>query len=242
VIYLGDHGPQFPRGKVTCYEAGLRVPLIIRWPGHARQRLVRRELVATVDLLPTILEAVGVQAPDKLAGRSLVPLLRGEAVAWREHVFAECHAAYPPIYFPQRSIRSDRYHLILSLVQDRPNPVADYYARGLDGRNGITVPMEAVSKQVREAYATFRDAPQVQLYDLDRDPHELANLAGKPEYAAVQRRLLGQLEAWRQQTRDPLLDPDKLAKLTAEHDAEIKRYRQSSYRKRDPWKYHDYLP
>lgn len=69
VIYFGDHGAQFPRGKGTVYEGGLRVPLIIRWPGHAQPGLVRNELVSTVDLLPTILSAVGVASPSNFPGR-----------------------------------------------------------------------------------------------------------------------------------------------------------------------------
>jgi N-sulfoglucosamine sulfohydrolase len=241
VIYLGDHGPQFQRGKVTCYEAGLRVPIIIRWPGRARPGLVRDELVATVDLLPTVLEAAGAEPPAGLAGWSLIPLLRGEAVDWRTYVFAEYHSAYPPVYFPQRSIRDERYHLILNLLQDRPNPVADYYSRGLNGRDGITVPLDQVSEPVRAAYAAFRDAPPVQMYDLQRDPNEFVNVAADPEYATDKERLLAQLEAWRRETNDPLLEPDKLRQLTTEHDRETEKYRQGSYRKTGPWEYHQYL-
>ncbi|NQT16273.1 MAG: sulfatase [Planctomycetes bacterium] len=241
VIYLGDHGPQFQRGKVTCYEAGLHVPLIVRWPGQTNAGSARSELVATVDLLPTILEAVDADAPGGLAGRSLVPLLRGEAVKWRACVFAEYNCAFPPVYFPQRSVRDDRYHLILSLLDDRPNPVAEYYSRGLNGRDGITVPLDAVSEQVRGAYATFLNSPRVQLYDLDEDPYEFVNLAGRPEHAAVEERLLARLEAWRRETTDPLLDPEKLAKLTAENDRETAKYEQGRYRKSDAWQYHEYL-
>ena len=55
VIYFGDHGADFLRGKRTSYEGGVRVPLIIRWPKQARSGQVRRELVSTVDLMPTFL-------------------------------------------------------------------------------------------------------------------------------------------------------------------------------------------
>jgi N-sulfoglucosamine sulfohydrolase len=86
VIYLGDHGAQFQRGKLSCYEGGLRVPLIVRWPGQAKEGLVSEELVATVDLLPTILDAVGAEVPAGLAGRSMVPLLCEDPVTWREYL------------------------------------------------------------------------------------------------------------------------------------------------------------
>ncbi|NQT13091.1 MAG: sulfatase, partial [Planctomycetes bacterium] len=219
VIYLGDHGAQFPRGKLSCYEGGLRVPLIVRWPGRAQEGLLRDELVATVDLLPTILEAVGAKTPAGLAGRSMLPLLGGDAVAWREYVFAEYHSHYPPIYFPQRTVRDARFKLIVSLLRDRVNPVAPTGAVGITGRAYVTSSdLAAASDEVRQAYATWRDAPAVELYDLEKDPHEFNNLAGQPQYAAVQQRLQTELDSWRRQTNDPLTDPAKLARLTEEQD------------------------
>ena len=80
VIYIGDHGAQFSRGKATCYEGGLRIPFIVRWPGTVRAGLVRENLVSTIDILPTILDAVGVDNMRSLPGMSLLPLARGEDV------------------------------------------------------------------------------------------------------------------------------------------------------------------
>ena len=70
VIYMGDHGADMLRGKRTCYKGGLRIPLIVRWPGHAQPR-VREELVSTIDLMPTVLAACGAAAVPDLPG---VPL------------------------------------------------------------------------------------------------------------------------------------------------------------------------
>jgi N-sulfoglucosamine sulfohydrolase len=54
VVYLGDHGADLLRGKRTSYEGGVRVPLIIRWPGKTKPKQVRSELVSTLDLMPTL--------------------------------------------------------------------------------------------------------------------------------------------------------------------------------------------
>ena len=54
----------------------------------------------------------------------MVPLLCDEAATWREYLFAEYHSHYPPIYFPQRTVRDARFKLIVNLLQDRVNPVA----------------------------------------------------------------------------------------------------------------------
>lgn len=133
VIYLGDHGAQFPRGKLSSYESGLRVPLVIRFPKKLEAAsipvgVVRDELVTTLDLAPTILEVVGATVPADLPGRSLLSLFDNPS-SWRSFLFTEYHGHYPPLYFPQRTVRNERYKLIMNLLSDRPNSVAEVCSR-----------------------------------------------------------------------------------------------------------------
>ncbi|NLE36645.1 MAG: sulfatase [Pirellulaceae bacterium] len=251
VIYQGDHGAQFSRGKLTCYESGLRVPMIIRWPSRAMPGLVRPELVMTADILPTVLDAANIVAnaetPRSLPGRSLLPLLDDGNVAWREYMHGEYNASTPGYFFPQRAVRDGRYKLIVNLLQDRPNPIERGYTHTshLPGRHrhGTTQDeIDASRPEVRRAYATWREAPPMELYDLVEDPCEFNNLADKPEYAEVQQRLADELRDWRKRTNDPLLDPEKLERLTAEMDA-MGDDLEYGYRK-DPnfkWQYPSYL-
>ena len=241
VIYLGDHGAQFPRGKLASYESSLRVPLIVRFPGRIPSGKVRKELVSSLDLLPTILEAVGAQARSELPGRSLLPLMDQHKGNWREFLFTEYHGHYPPIYFPQRTIRDGRYKLIVNLLQDRANPVAKLCSQMDRPAHPPYVTASDVAtaeKHVKRAYATWLDAPPVELYDLQADPHEWRNRADDPSLADVKRRLLAELHRWQKRTVDPLADRVKLAKLTAEHDAIERSYRRP---KESRWKYTDYL-
>lgn len=174
VIFLGDHGPPFPGGKISCYEAGLRVPFLVRWPGCAKESLVCDEMVSTIDIMPTVLDAVGVEIPDDLRGRSLIPLLKGEAPPWRDVMYGEFNWHTQSTFRPERSVRDERYKLILRLAS-----------------NG---------------------GDQVQLFDLAEDPHEFNNLAGMPEHAANEQRLLKRLDQWRHETNDPLLDRSEIEK------------------------------
>lgn len=89
VIFTGDNGPYFPRAKITCYEAGLRVPLIVRYPGQISANMVNNSLISTVDIMPTVLRAAGVSVPQNLAGRSLMQLFRGNTIGWRGVLCAE---------------------------------------------------------------------------------------------------------------------------------------------------------
>jgi arylsulfatase A-like enzyme len=82
--YMGEHGLY---DKRFMYEPGLRVPLVARGPGVS-PGVVPSQFVANIDLAPTFLDLAGVAVPDWMQGRSLVPLLRGEAPAdWRTSVY-----------------------------------------------------------------------------------------------------------------------------------------------------------
>ncbi len=116
VIFLGDNGATVRHGKTTSCEPGVRVPLIIRWPGTAKSGKVRMELVSTIDIMPTVLAAAGVSAPPEVEGRVLTPLLGDASPAWRELLFTEMTFHQPNQFAPQRTVRDGRYKLLLNLV------------------------------------------------------------------------------------------------------------------------------
>jgi len=215
VVYLGDHGADLLRGKRTSYEGGVRIPLLARWPAGARGGQVRRELVSTIDLLPTVLELAGAPPVPGLPGRSLVPLLRGAAPPWREHLFTEFHThAARTNYWPQRTVRDDRFKLIENLLPGEVNPGYDFT---LDHhRPDLRAAIAAAPPDVRAAYARMERPPRWELYDLAADPFEFRDLSGDPAHAPELARLQRVLADWRAQTADPLLDPANLARLTAE--------------------------
>lgn len=216
VVYLGDHGADMLRGKRTSHEGGVRIPLIVRWPRRASAGQVRRELVSTVDLFPTILEAAGVQPPPDLPGRSLVPLLRGEPPRWREFLFTEFHTHSAHEFYPQRTVRNDRFKLIHNLLASQPNPGLDHTLRRV-----LSIEPEVLqsgSAEVQAAYERMRQPPEFELYDLASDPYEWRNLADDPRHAGTLHELQFQLARWRDETRDPLLNHDHLLRLKREID------------------------
>ena len=202
VILTGDHGPPFDRAKTTVYEAGLRVPFLVRWPGVS-QPMRSEAMVSTVDILPTILDATGAPAAVEMQGMSLRPVLEDSGASWREYLVGEFHMHGKP-WFPRRAIRDARYKLIHNLLAETGSP-----SNRIDGDLGYLTSREEryAGTPVREAFDTFANPPEFELYDLQQDPWEFQNVAGEAEYSGILERLQAALADWRRETDDPLLDP-----------------------------------
>ena len=206
VVYIGDHGADVMRGKRTSYEGGVRIPMIIRWPGaQAGQR--RAELVNTLDLFPTFCEIAGACIPNTLEGRSLKPLMHGQTPKWRRYLFTEYHLHSNHNPWPQRTVRDERYKLIHNPVAGVVNPGYDFTM----GKKFFAAPeaelMAKATVAVRAAYALMKKPPAFELYDLQADPHEFNNLADDPTHAPTRDRLIAELRRWQKETNDPLIDP-----------------------------------
>ncbi len=190
-IYTTDHGIAFPRAKCTLYDPGIEVALLMRWPeGGVAGGKVHEEFVSNVDVLPTLLEAAGQPVLDNIQGQSFLPLLQGRTYTSRTEVFAE--KTFHTGYDPMRAIRTQRYKYIHNLEINHKVEVPSDIQMG-----GAFLEM-AAELAGQHLY--------VELYDLQNDPVEKENLAGKPEFAEVENDLRQRLLAWMEATHDPLLE------------------------------------
>jgi N-sulfoglucosamine sulfohydrolase len=219
LLFTSDHGQQFIRGKVTCYQGGLHVPMLMHAPRRVPVGVVRREPTSHLDVLPTVLDLLGIEPPAHRAGRSLLPLARGEANAWHQHVIGEWSGS-PRMWFPQRSIFDGRYKLIVNpLAGERANEGARAYLppgwweTSLDEDD-----LAAAPPAVRAALERAVEPPPEELYDLDTDPTELHDLSGVGDMAPVRDRLRQALSAWQKERADPMENPETFRALTDLHD------------------------
>ena len=238
VVYLGDHGADLLRGKRTSYEGGVRIPLIIRWPGLQQAGQVREELVSTLDLMPTFLEAAAAGEVTGLAGRSLNPLVAGQAPPWREYLFTEYHLHSNHNYFPQRTVRDERYKLIRNLMPNTVNPGHAFTIGRFVGDDELLQALERAPERVRTAYQAMASPPEYELYDLAADPYEFSNIASDPAHQDAFERLKARLQQWRLQTNDPFLDPANTVRLKAEIESTFK---NGNYERPEGWNYNTYL-
>ncbi len=245
VVYIGDHGAQFPRGKGTVYEGGLRIPLIVRWPGVAKPGTTVAALASTVDLLPTSLAAAGVRDKPDLPGFDLRLWLEGSRpVKWRTHIHGFTTGAFPRGCFVQQSIRDERFKLISNPQPDTRNIESETYLdeahlhhviSGVNAWERASAPAH-----VRRSWTRWSSPPRYELYDLKNDPQEWNNLFNDPHYAAERDRLVAALKNWQRDTRDPFLDRANVDAFVAEQLAN----RDLRYRKQKnfKWSYLDTFP
>lgn len=217
IVYIGDHGADMLRGKRTSYEGGVRVPMILSWPGHVKGGQVREELVSTLDIMPTFLAAAGADPVEGLSGLSLLPLLRKGKTEWRSYLFTEYHTHSAHNFYPQRTVRDARYKLIHNLLPSLENPGYVYTLNRFF--TGLPNTIDNAPEKIRTTYQRMQTPPAFELYDLKNDPYEFHNLATDTAYAESLATLKKQLATWREQTKDPLLDPENLRRLKAEIDA-----------------------
>jgi N-sulfoglucosamine sulfohydrolase len=207
VVFCGDHGPPFSRGKTSVYEAALRVPFLLRWPGVTKPNAVSEKMAATVDIMPTLLDAAGVEAPHSFHGKSLRQAVSGGP--WRQYLGGEFHWHGSRPFFPRRTVRDGQYQIIHNLLAGRAKP-----GTGIDGDPAYQVSREPRydGTPIRKAFDTFANPPEFELYDIKRDRIAFNNLAGDPKHAKVESRMKTALLNWRKETQDPFLDPAFVAK------------------------------
>ena len=197
VFHWSDHGPSV-RGKRWPYEAGIHVPMIVRGPINREPGTVCEDLVSTIDLAPTVLSLCGVTIPWHLQGQAF---LGPRTVAPREYVYIS-RDRYDEMYDMTRACRDSHFKYIRHYHPEYP------YLRWNSYRNRHPIMQELIRCQAEETLneiqlQMFRESrPAEELFDVDADPHELANLADSPAYAEDLARLRSALDGWIEEVGD----------------------------------------
>jgi N-sulfoglucosamine sulfohydrolase len=223
IVYLSDNGPAFPGSKTTLYEPGMWLPLLVRAPGRRHPGALQPAMVSWADLTPTVLDVAGV-AFDKTSfdGRSFRAGLDGGELAGWNRVFASHTFHQITMYYPMRVIRTPRYKLIHNLAHELTFPLARdlgesstwisaVLAPGRDREAKAPTGTPNVEREQRmfgqRTVAAFLHRPEYELYDLQRDPDEVKNLADDPAHEALKRQLMAELTAFQLRTKDPWGNP-----------------------------------
>ncbi len=200
VIFMGDNGEALLRGKGTLHDRGTHVPLLIRWPAKIKPGTVSDALISGIDLGATILGAAGLETPSEMDGQSFLPLLLGEEFTGRRRVFAERGWHWGPITRTDgldlsRSITTPRYRYIYNALPERSYTPVD-----MPKKDAWLAIQETHQKRqlspLHERLYFQNPRPVVELYDLEKDPLEIQNLAGRDSHQEIEQQLRIELEKW----------------------------------------------
>ena len=222
VLFISDNGRPFPRDKTSLYDGGIRTPFMVRWPKQVKAGSVSRNLVSSIDIAPTVLEIAGVKSPRQFEGTSFVAALKNPEKETRSFAFAEDH--WHDYEDHGRAIIGKRFKLIRNDYQDLPaTPSADA------GRSPTWQEMLKLNKLKKLTPAQMNcfqsPRPIYELYDLEKDPDELSNLAGKKEHQAKLQELVDELDRWSKRTADFMptkRTPDEFDRVTGEPDHSVR--------------------
>ena len=196
VVMTSDNGMPFPRAKANLYDYGTQMPLAIRWPGHVASGRTIDDFVSFIDFAPTFLEAAGLQTLPAMTGSSLMPLLtskqNGHINPARDAVI--CGRERHVRLYPCRSIRTEEHLLIHNYQPSAINKDID------------ASPTLALLD--KPEYALFREMslaprPELELYEVKKDPAQLNNLADNPAHTTTLRQLDERLTRTLIERRDP---------------------------------------
>jgi arylsulfatase A-like enzyme len=199
-MFSSDHGAQWPFGKWNLYDAGIRVPLMISWPGVVKPMQRTAAMVSWVDLLPTLIEIAGGKPPTDLDGKSFARVLRGKADQHREEIYTTHSGDGRWNIYPMRSVRTERWKYILNLHPEFAFTTHIDLPGNL-GQRGYFASWEAAAATNAQATGIlkrYHERPAEELYDLEADPDEQRNLAANPGQAKRLKQMRAELEAWMQ--------------------------------------------
>jgi N-sulfoglucosamine sulfohydrolase len=202
VIFTSDHGFEH-FSKWTCYDAGLRVPCLIRWKGVLEGGSRNHAMSSFVDFLPTFVEMAGGTAPPDIDGISFLEVITEDLPEHRHLVFGT-HTTRGIISgkaYPIRSVRDRKFKYIMNLASDSIFQNINTHGRTWDPQDASPtwaswLKLAEKDESVTGRVGHYRLRPAEELYNLEKDPWELNNLAQDSQYASTKEALKMELQQW----------------------------------------------
>lgn len=202
VMFFSDHGVGLPRGKRSCFDTGLRVPLIVRHPDGTAAGSRQNRVVSFVDFGPTVLSLAGIEPDGRLDGTPFLGRFARDREDYRHgHAFANADR-FDETYDRSRTVSDGRFrytrHFLPELPYLIPNAYRDRLPMTADLRD-----LERTGPQRPEQWqlAAARRPPE-ELYDSQSDPWEVHNLVDRPEHRERLEGLRARLGEWIADTGD----------------------------------------
>jgi N-sulfoglucosamine sulfohydrolase len=204
VIFLSDNGMGAPGAKSTLYHDGIRTPVIMRWPDKIKKGVVdKNSIVCSIDIVPTIIEAVGLPPLSAIEGKSVFEVITGrtEKTA-RDYAYAAFnynHESSEKDFFPHRAIINETYCYIWNSFVVRSGGTKQRGNGWMDVVNSCLDKSEKLKRKM----VFMEERPAEEFYDLTKDPGCWDNLINDTDYHEQITRFRQYLKKEMLNTKDP---------------------------------------
>lgn len=220
IFWYTDHGGPLPRHKRLLYDSGLKVPLIVRFPGKQLAQTRNDDLLSFIDLAPTTFSLTGVESEFPLDGHAFLGAQASEEK--RKYIRAAADR-FDAQYDTNRAIRDKRYKYIRYYQPEKSMFLPVAYREQMAIMRELHRLRE--SGEITEIQAQwFRpQKPKEELFDTQADPHEINDLANDPAYKDILAELSAECDRWVNSFEDTGLmpEPELIEKLWPGHKAPV---------------------
>ncbi len=205
VVWYTDHGGPLPRQKRLMYDAGLRVPMIIRYPEAQNAGTVDDQLISFIDFAPTTFSFTGVKIPEYIEGQAFGGTKKAEIPRKYIHAASDRLDEY---YDMIRAVKDNRYKYLLNLKPDQGYYLPLAYRERITTMK-VLLEMKERNELDEVQMQWFREAkPKEELFDTWNDPHEIKNLAENPEFKEKLEELRAECARWMDEINDKGFVPE----------------------------------
>ena len=208
ILFVADHGMPLPFAKATCYDHGIRTPVLLSYPGMGTPRRYDT-LTTNLDILPTLCDLLGQAAPQGIDGSSWVPMLEKGASFDRDYVTSYVDYVSSGMHYPMRTLQNRRWAFLVSPWSDGGK--TKFRAESMFGLTWPAMVERAKTDPVMaKRVAQYTIGYPMALYDLEKDPGQRVNLIDVPEHAKRVAEMKQAMLAEMERTGDPQLDNYRL--------------------------------
>lgn len=201
VFYISDNGMAFPGAKTTVHEPGIKLPCIIKDPTNRSKGITNEAMISWVDLTPTILDMAKIDyKEEEFHGKSFEEIIDQEKPEGWNEIYASHTFHEITMYYPMRVVRSNNYKLIWNIAYQLEYPFASDLWAASTWQNEYRSKNEFFGPKKLKDYM-FR--PEFELYDLEKDPNELNNLAIQNDFNNVLESMKNKMKTFQTKTKDP---------------------------------------
>jgi N-sulfoglucosamine sulfohydrolase len=198
IFFWGDHGDGLPRAKRWLYDSGLNIPLIIKIPGQRNAGATDNRLISSIDFGPTVLSLAGIPVPAHMQG---IPFLGDQQGEPRDAVFAT-RDRVDESYDMIRSVRTKDYLYTRNYYPNEPFSIWVPYLSNMPiYKEMLRLDAEGKLTGPQKSWFAYSRPPE-ELYDVNKDPYQIKNLANDPSLKLVLADLRKRHKEWTIETGD----------------------------------------